>query len=67
MAKTLLGADGNSYTYLWDVATAKIIGAFKDPRGERAWVVAFNPDGRLLAVGDQNGNIYVRVTSQLAA
>jgi serine/threonine protein kinase len=65
--KNLAGADGNSYTYLWDVATAKIIGAFKDPRGERAWVVAFNPDGRLLAVGDQNGNIYVRVTSQLAA
>jgi hypothetical protein len=50
------------------VATDKLVGTFKDPlRGEKAVRVAFSPDGRLLAVGSENGNVYVRLTSQLAA
>jgi hypothetical protein len=29
--------------------------------------VAFSPDGKMLAICDDNGNVYVRVTSELAS
>jgi hypothetical protein len=31
------------------------------------WGVAFSPDGKLLAIADGDGQIYVRVTSQLVS
>jgi serine/threonine protein kinase/Tol biopolymer transport system component len=60
--KTLAVGDGDDRTYLWDVATHRIIATLTDPgTGPHPGVdsVAFSPDGQTLAVGDDNGRAYL--------
>jgi hypothetical protein len=66
---TLLATAGPfDHAYLWNVATHKIVGTFTDPdSAAQVFGVAFSPDGKTLAICDLNGNVYVRVTSQLTS
>jgi WD40 repeat protein len=51
--------------YLWTIATRKRAALYADPGGKGSGDVAFSPDGKTLAVGDANGNIYLWDTSWL--
>jgi serine/threonine protein kinase len=44
---------------LWDVSTGKVIGTRANPKAARASSVVFSPDGKMLAVGAQDGIVYV--------
>jgi serine/threonine protein kinase/Tol biopolymer transport system component len=50
-----------SFSYVWDVATGKVIGSFSYPGGGSTdpWGVAFSPDGTTLAIGGGNGITYL--------
>jgi DNA-binding beta-propeller fold protein YncE len=52
--------------YIWDAATRTRVYTFTDPGGYPVSDVAFSPDGKLLAFADRVGEVYVKVTSQLA-
>jgi len=60
-------ADSNGHAYLWNVASHALVGTFTDPSRAHVVGVAFSPNGGVLAISDQNGNVYIRVTSQLLA
>jgi hypothetical protein len=62
-AALLADADGNGNACLWHVATDELAGTFTGTSQAQAWGVAFSPDGKLLAIADGDGNVYVRVTS----
>jgi DNA-binding beta-propeller fold protein YncE len=64
---TLVATADRGHVYLWDAATGKLAGTFRDPTYGQVAGVAFSPDGRVLAAADSNGAIYVRVTSQLVS
>lgn len=44
---------------LWDVATRTITATLSDPATDGIRTLAFSPDGRTLAVGDNNGSTYL--------
>jgi serine/threonine-protein kinase len=48
---------------LWDVSTGKAIGTQANPKAARASSVVFSPDGKMLAVGTENGTVYVWKTT----
>ena len=43
-------------TYLWDVATGKMIATLTDSGSEGITSVAFSPNGKILATGDEDGS-----------
>jgi WD40 repeat protein len=49
----------NGTTYLWSLATARVIAKLVDP-GSSSSVqsVAFSPDGKTVITGDRNGSVY---------
>ncbi len=53
------GATGRSPAFVWDAATGQRDATLYDPGGQSVNDVAFSPDGKLLAVGDSNGSIYL--------
>jgi WD40 repeat protein len=55
----LATGDGNGHTYLWDVATGKIMSTLNDPNSSGINSVAFNPASDAYAIADANGNIYL--------
>jgi serine/threonine protein kinase len=58
--KTLAVGDRDGATYLWNVATGKLVRApLIDPNSQGINGVAFSPDGKTLAVSDVNGCTYL--------
>jgi hypothetical protein len=56
----LATADDNGHTYLWNVAAAKRIGTFTDPRNQHLlYWAGFSPSGTTLAVADGNDSVYL--------
>ena len=73
----VLGGRGWGGSGLWSMASGKLLATLTRPNaGGAPYGIAFSPDSRFLAVGegayqtdlwDVTGNVYVRVTSQLAS
>jgi WD40 repeat protein len=57
--KTLAIPEFGGKTYLWNVATRRVIAILTNPVGTGVSSVAFSPDGKTLATGDQDGRIYL--------
>ena len=53
------GGTGNSQIYLWDVATRRKIATLNDHHNSSVESLAFSADGRMLAVNDASGTVYV--------
>jgi Tol biopolymer transport system component len=67
---TLALGDGDSSTYLWDVATGRLVATLADPpHSGGVMEVAFSPDGQTLATGDLDDRIHLWdvATGRLAA
>jgi WD40 repeat protein len=65
-AGTLLAVadDGTSYTYVWSLATARIVATLADSgKVPEPDSVAFSPSGTMVAVGDGIGAIYLFSTA----
>ena len=54
----LAAADGNGFTYLWDMAGG-LAATFAHPGSRGVIGVAFDPDNELLAAADANGRAYL--------
>ena len=57
--KFLAAADGDGRTYVWTVATGRVLAALPDPASKGVRAVGYSPDGKLLATADGNGRAYV--------
>ena len=55
---TVCGYQGNNVN-LWDIATGHVAAMLTDPGTDGVDAIAYSPDGGSLAVGDNNGNIYL--------
>jgi protein kinase-like protein/WD40 domain-containing protein len=53
------GATGRGPAFVWNAATGQRDATLYDPGGQSVDDVAFSPDGKLLAVGDTDGSIYL--------
>jgi WD40 repeat protein len=50
--------DSKCAIYVWDTG-GKLLATFHNPGSEDGTMLAFSPDGKTLAVGDENANTYV--------
>jgi serine/threonine-protein kinase len=55
--KIMASLSGDS-VQLWDVSTVKVIGTETNPNGANASSVVFSANGKMLAVGTDNGTVY---------
>jgi serine/threonine-protein kinase len=53
------GGPGNRSTYLWDVASHRMLATLTDHHDSRIRSLSFSANGRMLAVNDANGVVYV--------
>jgi WD40 repeat protein len=52
-------ADGNGLSYIWSMATHRVVAELRDPGSRGVNAIAYRPRSRILATADANGEVFL--------